>query len=127
MIEPGRRKRRRFYLSLPLVVRLWKQWEDSPRPLQKPPTEENTLTENISSGGCCFQLSYRPTVGSEVEMEITIPIRSPLGIPNRVRCHGKVTRVEEDHSEGRVGVVATIESYQFLDSLPDSAPEILPC
>ena len=116
MIEPGRRKRRRFYVTLPLMVRLGKQWEESSRLPQKPPTEENTITENISSAGCYFQLSYRPTVGSEVEMEITIPLRSPLGLPNRVRCRGKVTRVEVDHPEGRVGVVATIESYQFLDS-----------
>jgi hypothetical protein len=81
------------------------------------PEIEHTLTENVSSGGCYFFLSQEPTLGTPLELEVTIPGEVP-GVPfAKIYCRGKVIRVEQDTAERnsqqpRYGVAATIERLQ---------------
>jgi len=58
-------------------------------------------------------LSRDLPVETKLEFEITIP-GSLLGVSEgKLRCRGKVVRVEEHSGSGRVGVAATIDSYHF--------------
>lgn len=126
MSEPTRRKHRRFYLCLPLSVHLQEREKIAGPLVPKPVAAKKTYTENISSGGCYFSFSYPPSVGSEVELELTIPARGPGWAAQTVRCWGRVVRVEKERGGGIVGVAATIENYQFLDPPAAAEPELIP-
>ena len=114
------RQKERFYVSLPLWVHLGKRLGVSPRPRSAPAAPENTFTENISTGGCYFLLSQEPPVGSEVEMEITMAARTAGLRHGKVRCRGKVVRVENGLGGGKIGVACTIEHYTFFAAAPHS-------
>jgi hypothetical protein len=73
---------------------------------------ESTVTENISASGCYFHLAREVPVGTNLELEITIPGTSGEA-EDRVCCRGKVVRVDRTASSGQVGVATTIESYHF--------------
>jgi hypothetical protein len=51
---------------------------------------------------------------------MTLPNEITMAGPVRVRCLGKVHRTEKQDS-GRLGVVATIERYEFLRAEDESA------
>lgn len=113
MVPEFFRHRQRFRLSFPLTVRIQEKsiplvaWRNDSASI------ESTCTENISSGGCYFQLSQELAVGTKIELEITLPGRM-LGIPEgKLRCRGRVVRVEDRSESGRVGVAATIDSHHF--------------
>jgi hypothetical protein len=71
---------------------------------------ESTITDNISSTGCYFVVQQAPPVGTEVEMEITIPAVKD----GRVRCRGKIVRLETTLEEGKTGVACTIDQYRIV-------------
>ena len=113
MVPEFFRHGQRFRLSFPLTVRIQDNcvpliaWRNDPAPI------ESTCTENISSGGCYFLLSCELPVGTKLELEITIP-GGQLGVSEgKLRCRGKVIRVEDRSGSGRVGVASTIDSYHF--------------
>jgi hypothetical protein len=89
---------------------------------------EDTLTENISSGGCYFFLTQEPPLGSLLDMEVTIP-GDILDVPfARIYCRGKVVRVDQepakhDSEQTRFGVAAIIERLQdvSVESIPPPA------
>jgi hypothetical protein len=103
---------KRFFLSFPLKVRM-----ESSIPkisLQGDSAYvENTVTENISSSGCYFHLAQEVPVGTNLELEITIPGGKGGGSEERICCRGKVVRVDRPASNSRVGVATTIDSYHF--------------
>ena len=102
---------KRFFLSFPLQVRM----ESSVPKISLQGDSayvENTVTENISSSGCYFHLSREVPVGTNLELEITIP-GTRGEAEDKVCCRGKVVRVDRPASNGRVGVATTIESYHF--------------
>ncbi len=98
-----RRKHRRFGLSLPLRV----------RPMAGAAAVA-TSTKDISARGIYFALSEKLEEGSELELELALPPEICQGSTVRVHCRGRIVRVERPDSEGRVGVAATIEAYEFL-------------
>jgi hypothetical protein len=82
--------------------------------VKKPVVDEETNTENISSTGCYFLLSGKPSVGSIAEMEITLPHVYPGSGKGTLRCRGRVVRVEEGSTEGKAGVACKFESYRLF-------------
>lgn len=114
MVERMAQRRKRFQVALPLWVRLWHRLAVGPK--KKVELTEETVTHNISSDGCYFYLSQKPAVGAKALMEITVPGRARGLKDSKVRCSGKVVRVEEKMVEGKVGVACTIERYSFRSS-----------
>ncbi|MBI4443278.1 MAG: PilZ domain-containing protein [Acidobacteria bacterium] len=108
------RQANRYRMGLPVKVRLRQMLGLPARQSKKSLVEEETITENISSHGCYFCLSQRPLLGAEVEMEITLPSQ-PSGLPEtRVRCRGRVIRVETAATGDRVGVASSIDHFRLL-------------
>jgi len=103
MIEAQREQRttRRFSLRLPVVVRC----EDSEKPAH---------TRDVSARGICFDVDGNVGEGAEIEFTLTLPSEVTLTESIRVRCQGKVVRVQPGVEDGRLGIAAVIERYEFL-------------
>jgi hypothetical protein len=98
-----KRATRRFGLRLPVAVA----------------TAENgahaieAQTRDVSARGICFFIESAIAAGSGIEFTLTLPPEITLTEAIRVRCTGKVVRVEEE-KEGKVAVAAIIDEYEFL-------------
>lgn len=90
-------------MSLPLVVRY---------PNEHAWHEVATQTRDVSFRGLYFLLEGRHAVGSSLEFVLTLPKEVTLAGDVRIRCTGQIVRVE-DHN-GRHGIAARIEKYEFL-------------
>ena len=64
-------------------------------------------TRNISAGGVYFACDRGFEEGTAIEFVVEFD-SAPGGSPMRLRCKGRVVRVDE--MDGRVGVAAKIES-----------------
>jgi hypothetical protein len=65
-------------------------------------------TRNMSTGGLFITTAGVWEIGSRLTLDVHIPIRS-FGSPMRIRCIGKVVRVEDG-----AGVAVAIKSYRFV-------------
>ncbi len=101
--EQEQRNTRRFALQLPLSV---KYVEGSLR-------EGAAQTRDVSARGVFFYMDSNVQVGSDLEFTLTLPSEITLTDSIRVRCKGKVVRVEDRGSE-RIGVAAAIDQYDFI-------------
>lgn len=104
---PGHEHRttRRFNLRLPIEV---KYSGDSLR-------QAKAHTRDVSSRGICFYFDAPIEPGSDIEFTLTLPPEITLTESIRVRCKGKVVRVEPPPSPGgKVGIAATIQHYEFV-------------
>ena len=99
-----RRNHRRYELSLEVKVR--------PRSKRTHPAVQ-TYTRDISARGIYFNLSDKMEVGSELDFELNLPPELSGGKNVRIRCRGRIVRVEAPDSGG-VGIGATIETYEFV-------------
>ena len=100
-----KRRARRFSMRLPVAVKA------------DPSTGEQIVeTREVSSSGVFFDLPSPLVVGAPVEFLLTLPEPITKGSPVRIRCIGKVVRVEKNSPgiAGHVGVAATIERYEFV-------------
>ena len=104
MAEPQREQRstRRFALRLPLTVKF--PQGDS----------KDAQTRDVSARGICFYLDSSIAEGSEIEFTLTLPPEITLTESIRVHCKGKVVRVDPNSDNGKVGIAAVIERYEFL-------------
>jgi hypothetical protein len=69
---------------------------------------------NSTQFGCSFTLQNEPTVGSEMEIEISLP-EEIAGSPSaRVYCRGKVVKVQKREKKGRTEVLCSVENYRFI-------------
>ena len=102
--EQGEEKRstRRFPLRLPLSVNA----ENA--------SQEGAETRDVSARGVCFFVDSAIANGSGIDFTLTLPPEITLTESIRVRCRGKVVRVNETSPEGKVAVAAVIEEYEFL-------------
>lgn len=106
MPVPGQEQRatRRFPLRLPVTV--------------KSPVggvEAAALTRDVSARGVCFFLETSIVEkGTSIEFTLTLPPEITMTESIRVRCRGKVVRVDSTAFEGRTAVAAQIEKYEFL-------------
>ena len=106
MAETQREKRatRRFSLRLPVAVTYTNGTLQS----------ENSLTRDVSARGICFYLDSAIEPGSQIEFTLTLPPEITLTESIRVRCKGKVVRVEPPSEGSKLGIAAVIDEYEFL-------------
>jgi hypothetical protein len=105
MDPADKRRAQRFPMALPVAVKI-----------QELEGQETTVkTKDISSGGVYLEFDSPMEVGSTLEFVLTLPAEITKGPSVRVRCKGKVVRVDRDSSDtASFGVAATIERYEFL-------------
>jgi hypothetical protein len=69
-------------------------------------------TRDVSSRGVFIYLNTEITVGAPIEFVMTLPPEITLADPIRVRCVGKILRIDSA-TQGQ-GVAVTIEKYDFM-------------
>ena len=106
MAQPNQdhRSTRRFALQLPVTVRF-------PEPEAR---DVDARTKDVSARGVFFYLETPLAEGTSLDFTLTLPPEIILTDSIRVRCKGKVVRVEPNAGDGRVGIAAVIEQYEFL-------------
>jgi hypothetical protein len=103
------RRFRRFELRLPVEVT-----RTGAHRLSRP-----GQTRNLSSGGVLFTVQSRMEVGQQIEYFITLPTGSGSDEDVRLRCKGKVVRLERPNGDLAVTSVAvTLERYEFIRNPP---------
>jgi hypothetical protein len=105
MAEPQQEKRgaRRFPLRVPVSVTR-----------EKTVAAESAQLRDVSARGICFYLDSAVAQGSPIGFTLTLPPEITLTESIRVQCKGRVVRVENGRTDGKVGVAAVIEEYEFL-------------
>ena len=98
-----RREARRFNMSLPMRV-LQRQGH---------PPELRAQTRDVSYRGLYFLADASFEIGSAIEFVITLPRQVTRAEDVNIRCQGQIVRVEPG-SNGRTGMAARIERYEFL-------------
>lgn len=101
--QPDQRTTRRFPLQLPVTVKF---------PQGGASTEAQT--RDVSARGICFYLDSRLDTGSNIEFTLTLPVEVTMTHAVRIRCKGKVLRVENSTAVGKMAVAAQIEQYEFV-------------
>ena len=72
-------------------------------------------TRDVSARGICFYLEAPMATGSAIEFTLTLPPEITLTESIRVRCRGKVVRVDPALRDTKVvPVAAVIDEYEFL-------------
>jgi PilZ domain-containing protein len=103
--QPDRRATRRFPLQLPVSVRGTQGGMDA-----------IAQTRDVSSRGICFFTDPSATsleTGSLIEFTLTLPPEVTLTEAIKVRCKGKIVRVDRVESD-RLSVAAQIQQYEFV-------------
>ncbi len=102
--EKDKRATRRFALRLPVTVRYGETDQ-----------EHKAQTRDVSARGICFFLDSAIQAGSNIDFTLTLPPEITLTESIRVRCKGRVVRVEGGGSmNGKMAVAAVIDEYEFL-------------
>ncbi len=106
MAESQQEKRatRRFALKLPVSVSYAANGAQ----------QKTAQTRDVSARGICFYVDSAIEAGSAIEFTLTLPPEITLTESIRVRCKGKVVRVDGGASDGKVAVAAVIDEYEFL-------------
>ncbi len=104
MAQPKQEKRstRRFSLELPISVKF----------LGQEKLDLAGRTRDVSSRGVFMYLETDITSGAPIEFVMTLPPEVTLADAIRVRCTGKVLRV--DKAGQQQGVAISIEKYDFV-------------
>ena len=97
------RNTRRFSLKLPLTVKF-----------TNGVGEAAAETKDVSARGVFFYLDSKVAEGSAIEFTLTLPPEITLTESIRVRCTGKVVRVDQDTPNSQVGIAAAIDQYDFI-------------
>jgi hypothetical protein len=107
MAEPQQEKRgaRRFALRVPVSVS---------RNTDSNVSTESAQLRDVSARGICFYLESAIAQGAPIAFTLTLPPEITLTESIRVQCKGRVVRVEDGASEGKVTVAAVIDAYEFL-------------
>ena len=100
--QPEKRSTRRFSLDLPISVKF----------LNNGSRELAGRTRDVSSRGVFMYLDTEITPGAPIEFVMTLPKEITMADPIRVRCTGKILRV--DKSADAQGVAVAIEKYDFV-------------
>ena len=108
-----RRSSRRYDLSLPVVIRV---------PLEKEESSRKGKTRDISTRGIYFTVDQDLIVGAEVDLTITVPAEVTGGKEVFIRAKSKVLRLEKTPESGfpQVGVAAVIELFEIIRNAPDN-------
>jgi hypothetical protein len=103
--DKDKRATRRFALRLPVTVRYGENEQ-----------EQAAQTRDVSARGICFYVDSAITAGSPIDFTLTLPPEITLTESIRVRCKGRVVRVDGG-TNSKMAVAAVIDEYEFL---PDS-------
>ena len=108
MAEPQQEKRaaRRFALRVPVAINRNDSSQNSPN--------EPAQIRDVSARGICFYVDSAIAQGSPIGFKLTLPPEITLTESIRVQCKGRVVRVEDSRSNGKVTVAAVIDEYEFL-------------
>lgn len=102
--QDEKRATRRFALRLPVSV----------SPIGEGLASLTAQTRDVSARGICFYLDTPMSTGSAIEFTLTLPPEITLTESIRVRCKGKVVRVDDGLVDAKVPVAAIIDEYEFL-------------
>ena len=102
--QAEKRATRRFALRLPVSV----NYQGNTGPAM------SAQTRDVSARGICFYLESPLATGSQIEFTLTLPPEITLTESIRVRCKGKVVRVDSNVADAKVPVAAVIDEYEFL-------------
>jgi hypothetical protein len=103
--HPEKRATRRFALRLPVSVTYT---DDGVQ-------EKSAQTRDVSARGICFYVDSNISKGAAIEFTLTLPPEITLTEAIRVRCKGKVVRVDNTNDGvGKMAVAAVIDEYEFL-------------
>ena len=105
MNASDKRRARRFPMTLPVAVKI-----------EETPGHDRTVhTRNVSSSGVYFEFASPLNIGTPLEFVLTLPEQITKGSAVRIKCVGKVVRVDHVRGDGEsLSVAATIERYEFL-------------
>ena len=105
MNATDKRRAKRFPMRLPVAVKADHKGD-----------RQVVETRDVSSSGVYFDFSGPLEVGTAVEFLLTLPEPITKGSPVRIRCIGKVVRLDKTPggNPGHTGVAATIERYEFV-------------
>jgi hypothetical protein len=103
--QHDKRGTRRFALQLPVSVRF--QDNDIAQEL-------SAQTKDVSARGVLFFMDTPVAEGSKLDFTLTLPPEITLTESIRVKCRGRVVRVDQQAAPGKVGIAAVIEQYEFL-------------
>ena len=101
--ENDKRTTRRFALRLPVTVRYDQKDE-----------EHAAQTRDVSARGICLYVDSAIQAGSAIDFTLTLPPEITLTESIRVRCKGRVLRVEGGGPATKMAVAAIIDEYEFL-------------
>jgi len=101
--DSDKRSTRRFALRLPVSVRYAENEQ-----------EHAAQTRDVSARGICFFVDSAIQAGSAIEFTLTLPPEITLTESIRVRCKGRVVRVEGGNPANKMAVAAVIDEYEFL-------------
>ena len=105
MNAADKRRARRFPMTLPVAIKVE----------ETGPKEKTVHTRNVSSSGVYFEFATPVDIGTAIEFVLTLPEQITKGNAVRIKCMGKVVRVDEAVGDGEsIGVAATIERYEFV-------------
>ncbi len=71
-------------------------------------------THDVSARGVCFRTKSDLAEGTDINFVMTLPPEITLTEAIRVRCQGRVLRVDQPNGSVEHSVVALIERYEFL-------------
>jgi hypothetical protein len=92
----------RFALHVPIVLLLPNQG-----------LKVHGKTRDIGSGGVFFYMDAPLSEHDEVQLLLTLPDQFSVG-PIRVACAARIMRLEHDDLDGKKGVAAAIQKFDFL-------------
>jgi hypothetical protein len=89
------------------------------------------FTQDVSSRGAFFFTDMAISLASEIELTLKMPSEITLGESMRVRCKGRVLRVEkpaeagnlEPPAETKIGVAVCLSGYDYLSENEDSSAD----
>ncbi len=101
------RATRRFALRLPVTIKF----------TDGQVSEAQAQTRDVSARGVFFFMDSRIEEGSTIEFTLTLPPEITLTESIRVRCRGKVVRVDQGGPGSKIGIGAVIEHYDFVSEV----------
>jgi hypothetical protein len=101
--DTDKRATRRFALRLPVSVHYGAN-----------EAEHTAQTRDVSARGICFYVDSAIQAGSAIDFTLTLPPEITLTESIRVRCKGRVVRVEGGSPASKIAVAAVIDEYEFL-------------
>jgi len=103
MTAMEKRRARRFELALPVTLMSAGE-KESPLTVQ---------SRDISSNGILLECDEELRLGTTLELMVTLPKEITQAAPVRLRCLGRVVRVDRKPQK-RIGVAVTIDRYEFM-------------